>query len=475
MTLVRPDISTLVREETPNPLEGLSVVTDAIHSYRVSQALFCALDRKVFTHLADSSREGIPANLLADRLSVPAHRLNELLICVSGMGLVNLEGDRFRNTQPADAFLVEGSEFSQTDYALYHRDKLYPEERFLRHHLASGQEQLKGLSMVNTAIHAYRKSQAVFEAVENKLFTQLANSRGGISADSLAREANSDPEDYRELLSALFSSGLITFNEGRFKNTPPSEAYLVEGSEFSQVNYAQYHKDRLYLKWGLLGQKVFTNGSSKPNPMYEKNDTGKKGTLFSGLDERAKPTGEIISEKVDLSQIDTLRYKPLLDLGGASGAMSIQLANAYPALQAIVYDRATPLELAKRNIEQAGLRGSVSTMEGDFLTEELPRCGAILASRIICDRSEEVIKVILERGREALLPGGALIINEFMYGSGDDVAAAYASLNLGLENGGRSYSVGDVKRFLSEVGFKKIQHISMKAPGGNGLVIGHKI
>jgi cyclopropane fatty-acyl-phospholipid synthase-like methyltransferase len=77
--------------------------------------------------------------------------------------------------------------------------------------------------------------------------------------------------------------------------------------------------------------------------------------------------------------------------------------------------------LAEQRILEEELSAHMNVVTGDFLKDELPGgFDRVLFSRVLTDWTPSVCKMLLEKARRALRPGGKLVINEaFAEGNGD--------------------------------------------------------
>jgi len=154
----------------------------------------------------------------------------------------------------------------------------------------------------------------------------------------------------------------------------------------------------------------------------------------------------------------------LLDVGGTSGAHCIEAARRYPHLQAVVYDIAPALVIAREKIDEAGLADRITTREGDFFSEELPSgADVILLSMILHDWGPDKNRAIPAKCFRALPPGGALIVSELMMD--DDktgpLAAALGSICMLIETEGRNYSWAEYEAWLAEAGFRDLARLAL--------------
>ena len=84
----------------------------------------------------------------------------------------------------------------------------------------------------------------------------------------------------------------------------------------------------------------------------------------------------------------------------------------------------------------------------------------MLISQIVHSLSVEDSLRLIERSREALTPKGTIAIHEFLLGRDRayPVPGALFSVNMLVNTpGGRSYSVEEMKGWLSKAGFKTIK------------------
>jgi predicted O-methyltransferase YrrM len=114
-----------------------------------------------------------------------------------------------------------------------------------------------------------------------------------------------------------------------------------------------------------------------------------------------------LAEKFDFSKHGTL-----CDVGGATGQLSIILANRHPHLRCTTFDLPVVEPIAKRTIEAAGLSDRVEAVGGDFFGEPLPKADVITMGLILHDWNLERKKHLVKAAYDALPEGGAYIVIE---------------------------------------------------------------
>ncbi len=100
-----------------------SVVLDLIHAFRASRAMFSAVSLGVFDHLA--ADKAMSCSELAASIAVQAPPLGRLLAGCCALGLVEREGEKFRNTPVAERYLRRDSPDSLVGYILYSSSALW--------------------------------------------------------------------------------------------------------------------------------------------------------------------------------------------------------------------------------------------------------------------------------------------------------------------------------------------------------------
>jgi ubiquinone/menaquinone biosynthesis C-methylase UbiE len=73
-----------------------------------------------------------------------------------------------------------------------------------------------------------------------------------------------------------------------------------------------------------------------------------------------------------VAQLGPLRFKRLLDVGGASGTWTLAFLRAVPGAQATIFDLPDAIRQAKDRLQHSEFASRVKLVSGDFYTDELP-------------------------------------------------------------------------------------------------------
>lgn len=115
-----------------SPVPILQVAT----GFWASQALLTAVDLRVFTALFGGPKTAAD---LAAELSADPNALEALLDANCALGFLQRNGDRYRNTEVSNAFLVEGSPGSYVDLVRFMRQPLFGIWQALRETVQKGE------------------------------------------------------------------------------------------------------------------------------------------------------------------------------------------------------------------------------------------------------------------------------------------------------------------------------------------------
>jgi methyltransferase len=168
----------------------------------------------------------------------------------------------------------------------------------------------------------------------------------------------------------------------------------------------------------------------------------------------------------------------LVDVGGGDGTNAIAFANRFPKLRVSIFDSPSVCEIAKHNIEVAGLTDRVDTVPGEIFSDPLPNgIDSILFSHMFTIWSAETNRALLAKIYDSLEPSGKLLIFNMMANDDDSgpISTALGSpYFLSIATGeGMLYSWKDYESWLEKIGFSRIDRIE-GLPLDHGLLIATK-
>ena len=212
-------------------------------------------------------------------------------------------------------------------------------------------------------------------------------------------------------LDACVALGLLDrVGDNGYACSETSSAYLVPWKR-EYVGDLALHITNYWHTWGNLDRLIVEGRTELPFQNGFTDAATYWSDYMRGQDNRAR------SGQADnlVRSVDLTGRRRLLDLGGGAGSYSIALCRANPGLEARVIDRREPLEIAAGLVAENGLQDRVTLVEGDIDKVDLGRdSDVVLISGVALIVSEEECRALFRLAHEALVPGGMLVLQDFM-------------------------------------------------------------
>ncbi len=302
----------------------------------------------------------------------------------------------------------------------------------------------RSLQSLTQAVRAFQESRVLLTALELDVFARLGD--GSTPAD-LSSKLGTNLRATEMLLNALVAVGALFKEDGVFRCTEESKALGPARMEF-------LHTVHLWDTWSTLSDCVKV-GKATATRGPESFPDARTRAFIAAMHARARDNAE---QTARLSGIRDA--KQMLDVGGGSGAYTIAFAKACPALQAEILDLGAVVPLAEEYIREAELQGRVRVRPGDMRTADFGEGYDLVLLSAVCHMwGEDDNRTLIERCARALVPGGHLVIREFILDE-DRTAPPFAALFainmlVGTEHG-NSYTEGDYRTWMTEAGLATI-------------------
>jgi predicted O-methyltransferase YrrM len=227
--------------------------------------------------------------------------------------------------------------------------------------------------------------------------------------------------------------------------------------------------ERLYKFWSDLGPALKTG---QPQNEVKHSQKSVFETLYEDLPRLEQFMGAMtglsrgnftaLAEKYDFS-----KYKTLCDVGGATGLLSIVVAQRHPHIHCLSFDLPPVESIAKRSIEREGLSDRIKPVSGDFFKEGFPKADVITMGMILHDWNLEKKKHLIRLAYEALPENGAFIAVENLIDDErrQNIFGLLMSLNMLIEFGDAFDFTGeDFWGWCKEAGFKRYEVLHLAGP-----------
>ena len=323
---------------------------------------------------------------------------------------------------------------------------------------------------------AFWPSRTLLTAIKLGVFTEL----GGESKTGAEIERNLGfhPRATDDLLDTLVALRFLERDgEGesaKYRNTEETALFLDRKSPAFMGGFLEMAHDRLYRFWGDLHEAVQTG---KPQNETKHGGAGVFEELYSQperLEQFMDAMAGIsvgnfraLAETVDLSQ-----YKTLTDVGGATGLLSMCVAERNPQIKCTSADLPQATAIAKRKIAEAGLSDQVETAELDFFKDPIPPADVVTMGMILHDWNLEKKMMLIQKAYDALPDGGAFIVVENLIDDArrENAFGLMMSLNMLIEFGEAfDFTGADFDKWCREVGFKRTEVVHLAGPASAGI------
>jgi SAM-dependent methyltransferase len=302
----------------------------------------------------------------------------------------------------------------------------------------------------------FRASRVILTANTLGVFENIGK---GHTAPEVAKVLKTDARATEILLDAVTALGLLKKSGGIYRLTVTAKRFLLPDSPFYQGDMLR-HAAELWKGWSGLDDVVRTG---KPNRAGDRNHD-----VFI----RAMHNNAVMRAGKVIGALDLRGVSRALDLGGGPGTYSIVMAKR--GIDVTLFDLPNTLEVARGTIRRSGAE-RVVFQGGNFHIDDIGGpYDLVFASQVLHSSSSVVNRALLAKAHAALVPGGTMAIHEFTLAENHagPVPGALFSVNMLVNTeGGRSYSPREMKGWLKEAGFGRMD---VKDLGDTVLVTGRK-
>jgi predicted O-methyltransferase YrrM len=274
------------------------------------------------------------------------------------------------------------------------------------------------------------------------------------------------------LLRACVGLGLLERTPAGFRNAPAAETFLVPGKP-TYLGEALRYSDDLYGTWGRLEQALRTDAPALDAAVYLGRDQAQTRHFVRGMHNRALAVGRALVGLVDLSG-----RSRMLDVGGGPGTYSALLTARYPGLVSVVLDLPDVVAIAREIVAEMGAADRVGTLGGSYYDTDFPAGqDVVLISGVFHRETVDTCRDLIRRGRDALVPGGLLIVSDVMTDASgvEPPFATLFGLNMLLTapHGG-VHRDADVAGWMREAGLAGVEAKQFPPPMPHRVVVGQR-
>jgi hypothetical protein len=318
------------------------------------------------------------------------------------------------------------------------------------------------------------QAKAVMTAVELGVFAALA--LGPRRGDELASELALAGRGADDFFDALVALGLLERNGRTYSNTPLADHFLDPAKPSYIGGLLEMTNSRLYPVWGQLAEALRSGeprNEAKVETDYYANlgrNTDRLAVFLRGMTGLSAAASRAIAQKVSWSD-----YRTFVDVGGAEGGLSVQLALAHPHLTGGTFELPGVRPYHDAYVAGFGLADRLRFFGGDFFADPLPQADVIVMGHVLHNWSLAQKRLLLQKAYDALLPGGMLLVHESLIDDDrrSNSLGLLMSLNMLLvTRDGFGFTGAECQAWMRETGFcqTRVEHLV----GAESMVLGIK-
>lgn len=256
-----------------------------------------------------------------------------------------------------------------------------------------------------TMVDNHRESQLFFSALKLDIFSYLDEET---DIEELAHRTNYNMRNLKLLLNALSAIHLIEKHDDKYVNT-------IEGHQYLSKSSAYYLGESILFRNEMMSLDNIENRVRYgPDKTITQHNQGQKVYDFSKLAE------------VSISEIYLWRIKPLinlmkeiyqdtepgriLDLGGGSGAMGIELCKTFPNAEGIIFEGPKVSLVAEGLVSKNNLSSRITVQKGDFIKDDIGNGYDIIIASGIIDFAKDHLNDFIKKLYDALNKNGIIYL-----------------------------------------------------------------
>jgi len=327
--------------------------------------------------------------------------------------------------------------------------------------------------------YGFMASQALFTALELGVFDKLAAAGKPLAVEELAKACGIEALRLQTLLTALVAARCLRRDAASktYTNSPNIAQFMVTSSKAYYGDYFKYQVGNLfYARMGRLA------GIMKGDEALDYS-TWFSDPKVAALYTSAQHNGSLATAKSLFRKVPLTGVAKFLDVGGGSGAFSLTAARMVPGLHATVLELPEVCKEGRRLLDKDARpdeKARVEFLELDATSPDWPVEPAskevVLMSYLSGSVPEAILGQLYGNAMKALLPGGKLIVHDFMVDDSMDgpaLGAYWALQHVTVNPDGIGLSPGMVSDRMKAAGFAKVEAFDMIARMTK-VVIGHK-
>jgi 3-hydroxy-5-methyl-1-naphthoate 3-O-methyltransferase len=310
-------------------------------------------------------------------------------------------------------------------------------------------------------------------AVRHRIFDLVDG--GATTPEEVAVLSGTSPRGVRIVMNALAGLQLMTKNaEGHFGLAPDTAAFLVSGKPGFMGGLSRHTSTQTLPMWMKLNDVLETGKPTSGGVNQETVGTAFFHDFVADLFPISYRPAQALADALNLAAAD----KPVrvLDLAAGSGVWSIAMAQKSPYVSVTAVDWPGVLDVTQKTAARFGVADRYSFVAADIQTGEFGSgYDVAMLGHILHSEGEQRSRRLLGKVFEALAPGGAVAIAEFLVNderTSPPMGLIFAVNMLVATDEGDTFSFNEIASWLRDAGFEDARTID--TPGPSPLILANR-
>jgi SAM-dependent methyltransferase len=315
------------------------------------------------------------------------------------------------------------------------------------------QDQISSAQMLSQMLVGAWITQGIYVAAELGIADLLAEKPR--TAEEMAEQAGAHGGSLYRVLRALAGMGIFAEDaQGRFSLTPMAEHLRSDVPDLHR-SFAIMMGAELYQSWGNLlsavqtGNEAFFKTYDAPFFQYMTEHPERHKIYDAAMEGFAVAETESMVDAYDFSA-----FKTVIDVGGGNGLVLASILRRYEELEGILFDLPAVADRTRAIFSGMELDGRYQVVGGDFFSSVPAGADAYVLRHIIHDWDDDDAVKILRNCREAMNPGGRILVVEIPIPPGNEPCFGKWLDLMMLVVGGRERTEEQYRQLFSDAELK---------------------
>jgi hypothetical protein len=297
------------------------------------------------------------------------------------------------------------------------------------------------------------RSKLLLTGIELKVFSYLSELK---SAEAVAEAIGTHPRNTKFFLDGLAAIDLLEKRDGLYRNSPVSQAFLVEDSP-TYVGKLLTFMAHSNTALENLSKLVKEGPPPQPETRQPSEEMLAQSAYIMANSERGGDAQSLVKIVSKLPEFPLL--KKMLDLGGGPGINGMAVVTANPNMKGVIFDLPAVVKVAKRFISEYDMEDRMEVLGGDFNCDSIGEGYDLIVACNTLQFAREIDSVV-KKVYNALNENG-VFVSIFPFGGTNErtkpESVVLGLLSLTLTGQDIWFDEGFIADSMLRVGFKSVR------------------